>query len=35
MLGRALGGGGLTGGFAPLYQMGGPRSTQLALKLMF
>lgn len=35
MLGRALGGGGLTGGFAPLYQIGGPRSTQLALKLLF
>lgn len=35
MLGRSLGGGGLVGGFAPLYQLGGPRSIQLALKLLF
>jgi hypothetical protein len=36
MLGQALGGqnpGG--GGFSPLYQIGGPRSIQLALKLFF
>jgi len=35
MLGRALGSGGLTGGFNPLYQVGGPRSIQFALKLAF
>jgi Carboxypeptidase regulatory-like domain/TonB-dependent Receptor Plug Domain len=35
MLGRSLGSGGLTGGFSPLYQIGGPRSIQLALKLTF
>ena len=35
MLGRSLGIGGLTGGFNPLYQIGGPRSTQLSLKLQF
>jgi hypothetical protein len=35
MLGRSLGTGGLTGGFNPLYQIGGPRSIQLALKLQF
>jgi len=35
MLNHALGGGGLAGGFAPLYQIGGPRSAQLALKLLF
>lgn len=35
MLGRSLGTGGLTGGFSPLYQVGGPRSSQLALKLQF
>jgi hypothetical protein len=34
MLGRGLGGGGV-GGFNPLYQIGGPRSIQLALKLTF
>jgi hypothetical protein len=33
MLGRDLGGG--DGGFSPLYQIGGPRSIQLALKLHF
>ena len=33
MLGRDLGGG--DGGFSPLYQIGGPRSIQLALKLQF
>ena len=35
MLGRSLGSGGVTGGFNPLYQIGGPRSIQLALKLQF
>ena len=35
MLARSLGSGGLTGGFNPLYQIGGPRSIQLALKLQF
>ncbi|MGO9938565.1 MAG: carboxypeptidase regulatory-like domain-containing protein [Terracidiphilus sp.] len=36
MLGRSLGASNLGGGgFDPLYQIGGPRSIQLALKLMF
>ena len=35
MLGSSLGAGGLTGGLNPLYQIGGPRSAQFALKLMF
>ena len=35
MLGASLGAGGQTGGLNPLYQIGGPRSAQLALKLMF
>ncbi len=36
MLGRSLGGGNLgSGGLSPLYQIGGPRSIQLALKLQF
>lgn len=35
MLGRSLGTGGVTGGFNPLYQIGGPRSVQLAVKLTF
>jgi hypothetical protein len=35
MLGRSLGAGGTSGGFNPLYQIGGPRSMQLALKLTF
>ncbi len=36
MLGQSLGGGNLgTGGFSPLYQIGGPRSVQFALKLQF
>jgi hypothetical protein len=33
-LGRSLGGG-IGGGFNPLYQVGGPRSIQLAVKLVF
>jgi hypothetical protein len=33
MLGRSLGSGGINGGLIPLYQIGGPRSTQLALKI--
>lgn len=35
MLGRSLGSGGAGGGFNPLYQVGGPRSVQFALKLAF
>jgi hypothetical protein len=36
MLGRYLGGANLGGGgFSPLYQIGGPRSAQFALKLLF
>jgi hypothetical protein len=34
-LANALGQGGANGGFNPLYQVGGPRSIQLALKLTF
>jgi hypothetical protein len=34
-LASSLGSGGLSGGFNPLYQIGGPRSIQLALKLQF
>ncbi|MGI8468695.1 MAG: hypothetical protein ACR2N3_09595 [Pyrinomonadaceae bacterium] len=35
MLGRSLGGSSLGGGFNPLFQIGGPRSTQLSVKLLF
>ncbi|HMF50680.1 MAG TPA: hypothetical protein VK603_18650, partial [Candidatus Saccharimonadales bacterium] len=35
MLGTSLGSGGDSGGLNPLYQIGGPRSVQLALKLLF
>lgn len=35
MLGRSLGGGGTAGGLSPLYQVGGPRSVQLSLRLFF
>jgi hypothetical protein len=35
MLGRSLGSGGINGGLSPIYQIGGPRSVQLALKLLF
>lgn len=35
MLGRGLGGGGNDGGFNPLFQIGGPRSMQFALRLEF
>lgn len=35
MLGRSLGSGGSNGGLSPLYQLGGPRFVQLALKLQF
>jgi len=35
MLGQSLGSGGVNGGFNPLYQLGGPRSTQLVLRLIF
>jgi len=35
MLGGNLGSGGADGGFSPLYQVGGPRSIQLAVKLSF
>ena len=34
-LANSLGSGGANGGFNPLYQIGGPRSVQLALKLQF
>jgi len=34
-LGNSLGSGGASGGFNPLYQIGGPRSIQFALKLQF
>ncbi len=34
-LAQSVGSGGLNGGFNPLYQIGGPRSIQLALKLQF
>ena len=34
-LATSLGAGGQNGGLNPLYQIGGPRSAQLALKLMF
>ena len=34
-LASSLGSGGANGGFDPLYQIGGPRSVQLALKLLF
>jgi len=30
-----LGAGNANGGFNPLYQVGGPRSIQLALKVLF
>jgi len=33
MLSRDLGRGGINGGLNPLYQVGGPRSMQLALRL--
>ena len=32
---RSLGAGGVAGGLSPIYQVGGPRSMQLALKLHF
>jgi hypothetical protein len=35
MLGQSLGSGGIEGGFSPLYQIGGSRSIQLALRLQF
>jgi hypothetical protein len=35
MLGRSLGSGGINGGLSPIYQIGGPRSVQLALRLSF
>ena len=35
MFGRGLGTGGINSGFSPLYQMGGPRSIQLSLKLRY
>jgi hypothetical protein len=34
-LANGLGSGGANGGFNPLYQIGGPRSVQVALKLIF
>jgi hypothetical protein len=35
MLNHSLGSGGTNGGFNPLYQIGGPRSIQLAFELQF
>jgi hypothetical protein len=35
MLGRSLGRGGVNGGLNPLYQIGGPRSVQLAVRVVF
>ena len=35
MLNNSLGSGGQSGGLDPLYQIGGPRSVQFALKLQF
>ena len=35
MLNKYLGSGGLNGGLNPLYEIGGPRSIQLPLKLHF
>ena len=35
MFGRSLGSGGANGGLSPLYQLGGPRSVQLGMKLQF
>lgn len=35
MFGKSLGSGGFVGGFNPLYQIGGPRSIQLSLKIGF
>ncbi|MGH9935554.1 MAG: carboxypeptidase regulatory-like domain-containing protein [Blastocatellia bacterium] len=35
MFSRGLGAGGSSGGFNPLYQVGGPRSMQFSLKLQF
>lgn len=35
MLGRGLGGGGNSGGYNPIFQIGGPRTIQLALRLQF
>jgi hypothetical protein len=35
MLASSLGSGGQSGGLSPLYQIGGPRSIQLALKIQF
>jgi len=35
MLGTSLGSGGQNGGLNPLYQIGGPRSVQAAVKFLF
>ena len=35
MFGKSLGASGITGGFNPLYQVGGPRSIQFSLKFQF
>jgi outer membrane receptor protein involved in Fe transport len=35
MLGQSLGRGGVNGGLNPLYQVGGPRSIQIALRVVF
>jgi hypothetical protein len=34
-LARSLGSGGINGGLSPIYQLGGPRSIQLAVKFLF
>jgi hypothetical protein len=34
-LNNSLGNGSVNGGFSPLYQVGGPRSVQFSLKLVF
>lgn len=35
VFGKSLGSGGIGGGFSTLYQIGGPRSTQISMKLQF
>jgi hypothetical protein len=35
MLNRSLGAGGTSGGLSPLYQVGGPRSLQLSMRILF
>jgi hypothetical protein len=35
MFGRSLGAGNIAGGLNPLYQIGGPRSIQVSMKVLF